>query len=68
MKTGRWPDKTMFVLEIRASTSEGSINKGGNFQTGLVAIEAAVKDETRYPATKWAYFNFRTGSGRERPC
>src|SRR4051812_43396607 len=58
MKTGRWPDKTMFVLEVRSSTSEGSINKSGNFQTGLVAIEAAVKDEARYPATKWAYFNF----------
>ena len=23
MKTGQWPDKTMFILEIRASTSEG---------------------------------------------
>src|SRR4051812_10624531 len=58
MKTGQWPDKTMFVLEIRASTSEGSINKAGNFQTGLVAIEAAVKDEKRFPETRWAYFNF----------
>src|SRR4029453_17077784 len=28
MKTGQWPDKTMFILEVRASTSEGSINKG----------------------------------------
>jgi hypothetical protein len=62
VKTGRWPDKTMFVLEIRASTSEGSINKGGNFQTNLVAIEASVKDEARYPATKWAYFNFGRGA------
>lgn len=62
MKTGRWPDKTMFILEIRASTSEGSINKGGNFQTDLVAIEASVKDEARYPATKWAYFNFGRGA------
>jgi hypothetical protein len=62
MKTGRWPDKTMFVLEIRASASEGSINKAGNFQTKLVAIEAAVKDEARYPATKWAYFNFGRGA------
>ena len=62
MKTGRWPDKTMFILEVRASTSEGSINKGGNFQTELVGIEAAVKDEARYPATKWAYFIFGHGA------
>ena len=31
IKTGTWPDETMFVLEIRASASEGSINKGGHF-------------------------------------
>ena len=57
MKTGRWPDKTMFILEIRAATSEGSINKGGHFQTNLVLIEASVKDESRF-AGKWAYFDF----------
>ena len=62
MKSGRWPENTMFVLEIRASTSEGSINKGGSFQTDLLAIEAAVKDQARYPSTKWAYFNFGSGA------
>ena len=29
VQTGAWPDQTMFVLEIRASASEGSINLGG---------------------------------------
>jgi hypothetical protein len=57
MKTGQWPDQTMFILEIRAATSEGSINKGGHFQTNLVVIEASVKDEARFPG-KWAYFDF----------
>jgi hypothetical protein len=57
MKTGRWPDKTMFILEIRAATSEGSINKGGHFQSNLVVIEASVKDESRF-AGQWAYFDF----------
>ena len=61
MKTGQWPDKTIFVLEIRSSASEGSINKAGNYQTALVAIEAAVKDVNRYPG-KWAYFNFGRGA------
>lgn len=56
-KTGQWPDKTMFVLEIRGSTSEGSINKAGHYQTGLVAIEAEVKDARRFPG-KWAFFAF----------
>lgn len=57
MTTGKWPDKTMFILEIRASSSEGSINKGGHFQSDLVVIEASVKDEARFPG-KWAYFDF----------
>ena len=62
-KSGRWPDKTMFILEIRASSSEGSINKGGHFQSALVVVEASVKDEGRYAALpgSWAYFDF----GRE---
>ena len=57
MNTGQWPDQTMFVLEIRSSASEGSINKGGNYQTGLAAIEAEVKDEKRF-AGKWGFFAF----------
>ncbi len=57
VKSGQWPDGTMFILEIRQSQSEGSINKGGNYQSGLVAMEASVKDSSRFPG-KWAYFNF----------
>jgi len=57
LATGKWPDKTIFVLEVRASESEASINKGGRFQSSLVAIEAEVKDEKRFPS-KWAFFGF----------
>jgi hypothetical protein len=60
MKTGKWPDKTTFVLEFRASTSEGSINKGGRFQAQLVGVEAEVKD-SKFP-DGWAFFNFGRGS------
>jgi hypothetical protein len=48
LATGKWPDKTIFILEIRASNSHGSINKGGHYQTDVVAIEAEVKDEKRF--------------------
>ena len=59
-KDGRWPDKTMFILEVRGSSSEGSINKGGHFQSDLVVIEASVKDETRNASLpgSWAYYDF----------
>lgn len=63
LKTGQWPEHTIFILEIRASQSEGSINKGGNYQSGIVAIEASVKDSARFPG-KWGYFNFG-GRGAE---
>lgn len=59
-ETGQWPDKTMFVLELRSSESKGSINKGGRFQSGLRAIEVEVKDEQRFPG-KWAFFGFNNG-------
>jgi|HubBroStandDraft_6_1064221.scaffolds.fasta_scaffold81577_2 hypothetical protein len=54
---GTWPDKTIFVLEIYGSASHGSINKKGNYQESLVALDVEVKDESRF-ADKWAYFNF----------
>ena len=57
VKSGQWPDKTMFILEVRASTSEGSINKGGQFQAQRLAVEVHVKDK-RYKSG-WAFFNFR---------
>jgi tetratricopeptide (TPR) repeat protein len=62
LESGKWPDKTMFVLEVRYSQSHGSINKGGSFQTGIAAFEMAIKDEQRFPE-KWAYFNFPTRGG-----
>jgi cytochrome P460 len=56
MKSGKWPDKTMFVLEIRRSLDKGTFARGGRYQGELVTMEAAVKDESRFPE-KWAYFD-----------
>jgi hypothetical protein len=58
LSSGKWPDKTVFVLEERTSESKGSINKSGHFQTDLAGLGVQVKDEKRFPE-KWAYFNFR---------
>jgi cytochrome P460 len=63
MQTGKWPDKTIFVLEFRNSDSEGSINKAGRFQTGLAAVEAEVKD-SRF-ANGWAFFTFTAAASAE---
>src|SRR6202047_2914515 len=55
--TGNWPDKTMFVLEVYGSTSRGSINRHGSYQTEFSGLDVEVKDEARFK-DKWAYFNF----------
>jgi hypothetical protein len=69
VETGTWPDKTMFVLEVRSSMSKGSINNGGHYQSDVLAVEAEVKDEARFPG-KWAFFGFGKGaqSGKQIPA
>ena len=57
MSTGIWPDKSVFVLEFRASATDAPPNTNGRFQTRLVGLEAEVKD-ARFP-DGWAFYNFR---------
>jgi tetratricopeptide (TPR) repeat protein len=59
-ETGSWPEGSIFALEIRYSSSHGSINKAGFFQSDVAAVEAAVKDTKRFPRG-WAYFGFEGG-------
>jgi hypothetical protein len=61
LKTSAWPDKTALILEIRGSDSKVSINKDGRVQTGVVAIEAHVKDASR---GGWAFYGFQGGATR----
>jgi hypothetical protein len=58
LRSGVWPDGTMFVLEIRRAEANVSINKGGRTQGDIVSIEASVKDRQRFGAGGWAYFTF----------
>ena len=56
METGAWPDQSIFILELRRSGTDASINRAGRFQTELYALEAEVKD-SRF-ADGWAFFEF----------
>jgi hypothetical protein len=60
--TGKWPDKTVLVLEVRASASKGSINQAGSYQSNLLAVEAEVKDGAKFPGSPWAFFAFGKSS------
>lgn len=64
--TGAWPDKTIFIMEVRTAASKGSINKGGHFQEGLVGLEAHVKDQSKFPG-KWEFFGFSSTARTGKP-
>ena len=66
LTSGIWPDKTMFVMEVRSSGSKGSINKGGHYQEDLVGVEVHLKDQSRFP-TKWAFFAFGSSAQTAKP-
>jgi hypothetical protein len=69
LRSGTWPEQTIFVLELRRSEEKVSINSGGRTQGEVVAIEVAVKDRKRFPEEGWAYFDFgdKGASERARP-
>jgi hypothetical protein len=58
VETGKWPDKTMLVLELRRAKNKGSINQKGSYQdSDVMGIEVHVKDESKFDG-KWAFFGF----------
>jgi len=65
MQTGKWPDKTVFVLEFRGVGKEAVANREGQFQTDVTGFEANVKD-SRFP-DGWGYFAFRDGDKNVPP-
>ena len=66
VQTGAWPEKTMFILEVRDSATNGSINKGGHYQSDSFRLSAEVKDSSRFK-DKWEYFAF-SSTGEPAPA
>jgi cytochrome c553 len=62
-QTGQWPEGTFFVLEIRASQQPPAATDGSQTQASRVAVEAAVRDSSRFPGQGWAYVSFETRAG-----
>ena len=52
--TGKWPNGTVFVLEIRKGQHKGSINQAGHYQGDLLDIETHVKK----PDGQWGFYGF----------
>jgi hypothetical protein len=55
-QSGHWRDKTIFVMENRAASTKGSINKKGHYQTDeLMGLEFHVRDDSRFQGG-WGFF------------
>jgi hypothetical protein len=68
LRSGTWPESTLFVLEVRAGEHTGSIVTTGHFQTDILAIEAEIKDSRRFPSG-WGFFDFEpTATGPAAPA
>ena len=66
-RTGRFPDKTVLVLELHEAAQKTAPARHGLFEGRRVALEAAVKDVARFPE-QWAYFSFGDGSRETAPA
>jgi hypothetical protein len=65
LQSGTWPDKTMFMLEVRAAAGASSINKNGRTQSEhILARELHVKDARLDGG--WGFFAV-TDSGLANP-
>jgi hypothetical protein len=60
MRTGKWPDGTLLVLESRGASEKGSINQRGKYQSGEpMGVEVHVRDSKRFKGD-WAFFSFES--------
>jgi len=58
--TGKFPEKTMFLLVVYEPAQKVSINKSGYFEGEFTGLAASVKDSSRFK-DGWAYFSFGEG-------
>jgi Cytochrome P460 len=63
LKTGKFPEKTIFIIDLRDSKQEVSIAKHGYTEGENMGLDVSVKDHSRFPEG-WAYFNFEYENGK----
>ena len=55
--SGKFPEKTVLVMERLTAGSRESINQRGHFEDKSKGIEVALKDSSQFEES-WAYFDF----------
>ena len=68
LKSGKWPDKTMFVVEERMAQSKGSINKVGHFQVEADGLRHGSKRQqpSRHVDLLQLRYGQQAGSGKSQ--
>lgn len=63
MKTGKFPEKTIFIIDMYDSTKNVSIAKHGYTEGARMGLDVSVKDHDHSP-DGWAYYNFGYSNGK----
>ncbi len=63
LKTGKFPEKTIFIIDMHDSTQNASISKHGYTEGEAMGMDVSVKDHEHFPEG-WAYFNFSGDDGK----
>jgi Cytochrome P460 len=63
LKTGKFPEKTIFIIDLHDSKQEVSIAKHGYTEGESMGMDVSVKDHSHF-SEGWAYFNFDYENGK----
>ena len=63
LKSGKFPEKTMFIIDMYDSAQNVTIAKHGYTEGGVMGMDVSVKDREHFP-DGWAYFNFAYDNGK----
>lgn len=63
LSTGKFPEKTIFIIDMRDSKQNVSIAKHGFTEGEAMGLDVSVKDHEHFPEG-WAYFNFGYDHGK----
>jgi len=63
LKTGKFPEKTIFIIDLHDSKQEVSIAKHGYTEGESMGMDVSVKDHSHFPEG-WAYFTFEINNGK----
>src|ERR1051325_2328239 len=62
-KSGKFAHGTVMILELASKAVKNEAGLQGSFEKEFVALEASVKDSTRFKEA-WAYYSFDDGAGK----